>query len=298
LIFLYESKRSTMKKHPHFDLLLHENSELERYINGSIYQRTTLHEWPLSCVQKIVHYDARRYIYKAQSGPTVEAEFYAVARSKLLVGARTLYREGLYTCLLLEHLEAPELEDLGLREEEALRAGKEILDEISRITCKPPGRLPVYLDVHSTRKWVALVKETLAMLEDLVDQGTFVQIDHSMIERVRAGALGEPVRSMFDGPTGLVHGDLGGDNVFLLADGYRVIDWQRPVLGPAWLDLATLLESLGYDPAPHVGKAVHQALSFLHLRWWVECAGRWYPPAHSTYDRLSAEIIRGTFPML
>ncbi len=142
-----------MHKHPHFDLLLHDDGELAGYINGPVYQRVTLHEWPLSCVQRVVHYDARRFIYKAQSGPTVEADFYAAALSKLLVGGRTIYREGPYTCLLLENLEAPPLASLGLPEVEALRVGRDLLDEIARIG----GKYPVYLDVSSPAKWTALV---------------------------------------------------------------------------------------------------------------------------------------------
>jgi serine/threonine-protein kinase RIO1 len=30
----------------------------------------------------------------------------------------------------------------------------------------------------------------------------------------------------------LVHSDLGGENIFVASDGYRVIDWQRPIYGP------------------------------------------------------------------
>ncbi len=276
-----------MHKHPHFDLLLHDDGELAGYINGPVYQRVTLHEWPLSCVQRLVHYDARRFIYKAQAGPTVEADFYAAARSKLLVRARTIYREGPYTCLLLENLEAPHMENLGLPEEEALRAGRELLDEIARIG----GTIPVYLDISSPARWTALVEETLTLLMDLVNNGTFRRVNGDMVESVPGWALGKTVLTLFDGPSGLVHGDLSGDNVFLLPDGYRVIDWQRPLLGPAGLDLATWVESLGYDPARHVTPAVLQVQNFLHLCWWAECASRWFPAGHETYDRLSAEVM-------
>ncbi len=280
-----------MYKHPHFDLWMHDDGELAKYIDGSVYQRVTLHEWPLSCVQRLVHYDARRFIYKSQSGPTVEADFYAAARSSLLVRARTIYREGPYTCLLLENLEAPRLTRLGMSEEDALQTGRALLGEIARISGKTRSKLPVYLDVSTSRKWTALVKETLALLKGLVEKGTFRQVDQSMLESVRGWALTKPVLALFDGPTGLVHGDLSGDNVFLLPDGYRVIDWQRPLFGPAGLDLVDLLASLGCNPAGHVGKAVLQARAFLHLRWLAECASRWFPPAHETYDRLTAEII-------
>ena len=53
-------------------------------------------------------------------------------------------------------------------------------------------------------------------------------------------------------PAGLIHSDLGGENVFVLGESYRVIDWQYPKRGPADLDLAILLESIGLDPRDYV----------------------------------------------
>ena len=98
-------------------------------------------------------------------------------------------------------------------------------------------------------------------------------------------AFSEPVLSVVCAQPGCVHRDLGGDNVFALPDGYRVIDWQRPVLGPTGVDLATFLESLGFDPVPHVGEGIVQVFEFFRINWAVACAVEWFPVAAPTYDK-------------
>ena len=50
-----------------------------------------------------------------------------------------------------------------------------------------------------------------------------------------------------DQPTGILHGDLRGENV--ITDGDRllyIIDWQRPVLGPLPLETASAMEQAGF----------------------------------------------------
>ena len=65
-------------------------------------------------------------------------------------------------------------------------------------------------------------------------------------------------------------------------DGYRVIDWQRPVLGPADVDLASLLQCAGRDPGEAVAGPVVGIAWFLRLQWAIEgqvdlFAGRRFP---------------------
>ena len=40
-------------RHPYFDLRLHDDQELESHLSTKIVERITLHEWPLSCVQRL-----------------------------------------------------------------------------------------------------------------------------------------------------------------------------------------------------------------------------------------------------
>jgi len=78
--------------------------------------------------------------------------------------------------------------------------------------------------------------------------------------------------------------------VFVLPDGYRVIDWAYPRLGPLNVDLAALLESLGFDPFRHVDAGIVGVLGFLRIHWLTQCAKRWIPQATKTYDRLTGQL--------
>ena len=49
-------------------VLMHEDDELAKHIGSEIAERVTIHEWPLSCVQRITTGDGRKLIYKAQGG--------------------------------------------------------------------------------------------------------------------------------------------------------------------------------------------------------------------------------------
>ena len=44
-----------MRTHPFFtDILMHTDDELAQALGVNIVQRETLHEWPLSCVQRLL----------------------------------------------------------------------------------------------------------------------------------------------------------------------------------------------------------------------------------------------------
>ena len=46
----------------------------------------------------------------------------------------------------------------------------------------------------------------------------------------------------------IIHGDLKADQVFMLGDEYRIIDWQRPYRAPAEVDLVSLLVDRKVEP--------------------------------------------------
>jgi hypothetical protein len=274
-----------MYHHEHFDLRLHDDGELELLVQSDVLERVTLHEWPLSCVQRLALADDRKLIYKTQFGPTVEPEFYANARSSLLPSAQTIYRSEGHVCMLLEYVDAPLIEDLDLTEEEAVRIGREVMEQVAAIA----GELPYYLDVSDEPKWERFVHITLTGLRALIDEGKFGLVEKALPRDLERWAWSGPVLSVVRAQPGCVHRDLGGDNVFVLPNGYRVIDWQRPVLGPTGMDLATLLESLGFDPVPHVGESVVKVLDFFRINWAVECAVKWLPVGAPTYDKWVVE---------
>jgi hypothetical protein len=275
-----------MHRHEFFNLYLHDDTELTPLLQSDILERITLHEWPLSCVQRLSTSDGRNIIYKTQFGPTVESEFYANATSDLLVSGETIYHSNGHVCMLLEYIDAPSLKDLESSESQAVRIGRSLLTQISSIR----GELPVYLDVSTEAKWGALVKTTLEELTTLVNQEQFHAVDTEHIARLERWALAAPTLSVLRRNPGYVHGDLGGDNLFVLPDGHRVIDWQRTKLGPTELDLVTLIESLGFDPLGHVDENIVWMTYFLRISWLSQCTLRWFPEGKETYDRSIARL--------
>ena len=278
--------RDNMHRHKHFDLWLHDDDELVPLVQGNILERVTLHEWPLSCVQRLALTDGRKLIYKTQFGPTVESEFYANANSGLLPSAQTIHESDGHVCMLVEFIEAPRIENLDLREDEVVRIGRAVIEQIAGIA----GELPYYLDVSDEQKWEMFVDATLRNLRELIDEGKFSLVDEALVRSLERWACSESVLVAICTQPGYVHRDLGGDNLFVLPDGYRVIDWQRPILGPVNLDMAALLESLGFDSLPHVGEGVVQVLNFLSIHWFTQCAAKWFPEGTAGYDRQITEL--------
>lgn len=274
-----------MRRHEYFNLRLHGKDELEGFVQAPIVERVTLHEWPLSCVQQLTLADGRKMIYKSQFGPTVEAEFYARARSDLLPCVKTIYQSDGHVCMLMEFVDAPLIEELGLTEAEAVRAGRAVMERITRIA----GDLPHYADVSSEKKWGTLVEETLRTLGDLIDNGMFSLVDRAAIRSLERWAFSGSVLTAVGTEPGFVHGDLHGDNLFVLPDGYCLIDWQRPRLGPRELDLVSLLMGLDFNPLRYVDKDIVGIYHFLHIHWFVQCKARWIPEA-MTYDGAIQEL--------
>jgi hypothetical protein len=283
-----------MHRHLHFSLWMHDDDELASLAGGEIVERVTLHEWPLSCVQRLTLAGGRRLIYKTQYGPTVEPEVYARVRSDLLPWAETIYRAdghagrhpGKHAGMLIEYVNAPMLEDLAPSEEEAVRVGREVQARISAIE----GERPHYFDIGDEARWMAYAEAMLDELSWLIEQGAFSIVTPEMVRDLARCARSRPVIDAVRARSGYVHRDLSADNVLMLPEGeYRVIDWQRPILGPVDLDLVDLLYSLGYDPLRHVEVGVAQVWLLLSIGWLTEAKARWFPEGNS-YDRQVADL--------
>ena len=276
-----------MHRHKYFNLWLHDDGELAPLVQGEVVERVTLHEWPLACVQRLITSDGRTLIYKTQYGPTVEPVFYASARSALLALAQTIYRaDDGHVCMLIEFVEGPSLEDLNLPEAEVAHIGRALLEQIGEIA----GELPFFVDVSTEDKWTDLVNTTLQGLGELIGAGKFSRADKNVVNHLERWAFSQAARSAIRTRPGYVHHDLGGDNIFVLPGQYRVIDWQRPIVGPADLDLATLIESSGFDPLKYVETGVVWVMYLLRVHWLVQCALQWFPPGAADYDEAIARL--------
>jgi hypothetical protein len=277
-----------MQRHPYFALWLHDDDELAALVGSPIARRTTIHEWPLSCVQRLECATEGTHIYKAQSPPTVEPTFYLHARSPLVVPTQVLLGDHGPGALLLENVQAPCLSDVSLAEPRALATVDDILAQIAQIA----GDLPAMSDIRTSAQWMGYAQQTGADLRTLAEGGALQQVSATMIDQVQAHMRSPAVLAAINGPTGYVHGDLWAENVFVLADGYRVVDWQRPFWGPVALDRATLLESLGIDPVQHVSAGVLHLRRILLIGWYAQAARHWYPAGAASYDAQIAHLIQ------
>lgn len=256
-----------MRTHPSFtELVAHDDADLARELGAGIAERETIHEWPLSWVQRLRLDDGRVVVYKSQLPPTVEPAFYRAAASPLLPDAQVLGRLGDCSTLVVEWIDAPALGDLVLDEAALVRHARNVVEQIGEIE----GDLPVYADLGSPAAWQAATSETLGKLRKLVSAGLFPSTTPEQIESVRAWAESGRVRDLIAAGTRVTHGDLRADQIFLTGDGYRVIDWQRPVLAPPDVDLVMLLDHHGIDPSPYASAEAIGIRWFVILRWAVE----------------------------
>jgi hypothetical protein len=263
-----------MQTHPFFtDILMHSDDELAETLGSGIVERETIHQWPLSCVQRLRLGDGRKLIYKSQLPPTVEPEFYESASSPLLPGHRLLERLGACATMVFDWIEAPLLRDVARSDTELVDHGRRVVEQIGEIK----GQLPIYLDIGSADAWLSVGEVALEKLRRLIRDGRFGSIEPDAVDRVRRWATSAQVVDTITKCPRVIHGDLTAAQVFVTADGYRVIDWQRPVMGPPEVDLVTLLVSQQFEPRRHVDASVVGIYWFLHLNWAVEAQFDLFP---------------------
>jgi hypothetical protein len=218
---------------------------------------------------------------------SVEPEFYQQARSPLIVNARVLPHDHGPAALLLDDVPAPRLSDLPLTESSCVSLVDGIIGQIAQIT----GNLPALADIRTPDRWQAQGQIIVDDLHALVRDGHVQHINHALIDHVRIFIDSSAVLEAIAGPGGYLHQDLCGENVLIVEDGYRVLDWQRPIWGPVALDRATLLESIGLDPAQYVSDGVIQLRRLLLIGWLAQAARYWFPAGVAHYDHEIATLI-------
>jgi hypothetical protein len=278
-----------MLTNPHFpELMAHDDASFARLLGADVVSRSTIHEWPLSWVQRLSLDDGRVLVYKSQLPPTVEAAFYREATSSLLTGFLELGELGNCSTMIIDWIDAPSLDSLGLDEREFVEHGERIVAQIGSIS----GSLPVYFDIGSPLAWRWVVAEALGKLRELVDNGAFPSVTSVQVDAVRAWSESEAVIDAVSSGTRPIHADLRADQAFVLPDGYRVVDWQRPILAPASVDLVMLLDQQGIDPRRYTSPAMIGIRWFVLLRWAVECQHDLLPDLDSaTFDEWAASAI-------
>lgn len=275
-----------MQRHPYFQLWLHDDAELSALLGDQVIERVVLHEWPLSCVQRIRLANGETRIYKTQRVPTVEPTFYASATSPLLVSAEILDMPDGPAALLFDDIGAATPRPLCQEETTCLAVVDEVLRGIANIS----GDLPAVADIRTDEGWFAYAKSMLMELSTLVKTDTFQAVDTATIDRIAACVESPAVLEVLRSPSGYVHHDLRADNLVVTAAGFRVIDWQRPIWGPTALDAASLMRDFGISPLVHFPPGVIQLQQLLSITWSVQCAARWFPEGVATYDATVARV--------
>jgi hypothetical protein len=283
-----------MVKHAVFaDLLLHADDELSRALGAGIVERRTIHEWPLSCVQRVSLDDGRTLIYKTQLPPSVEAGFYARAVSPLLPGHRSLGKLGDCDTMILDWIDAPLLRDVARRDTEMVEHGRRLIARIEEIRSESGGDLPAYLDVGSIEAWRGNAVMALEKLRALVLDGRFRSIDPTAVQAVTSWSTARDVLAAASASPRLTHGDLKGDQVFVTSDGYRVINWQRPVIAPPDTDLVSLLVEEGMQPDRFIDVTIIRMFWFLRLCWAVEAQFDLFPDfTGGPFERWAKRAVR------
>ncbi len=255
-----------MIEHPVFPgLRFRDDDELGALLGSAVAERRVVHEWPLTRTEEVRLSDGRHVAYKCQLPPSIEPGFYASARSPLLPAHVDLGRDGECSYLVTDWIESESLHAQRLSRDDLLSAASDVVDAISRIDGDPP----TYLDLSTRKSWDEANDDVVSKLRTLIGMGRFGAIPLADVDRLRRWA-GEPgvIAAATARPT-MVHGDLSLEEVFRVHDGWRVIDWQRPVLGPRELDLVSLLRHARIDPAPFVAREFVELSSFLLLHWSV-----------------------------
>jgi len=252
---------------------MHSDEELAESLGAKILERETIHQWPLSCVQKLLLDGGGKLIYKSQLPPTVEAQFYRLAGSSILPKHRVLDRLGKCDTMVIEWIEASLLSDMVLSEDGLLDHGKRVVGEIAEIQ----GELPAYLDIGTASAWSDVAAATLRKLEVLIRNKRFKSLSEKHLRGVETWTELESVIQGMTERTGIIHGDLKADQIFIVGNEYRVIDWQRPVRGPVALDLVSLLEGQRIDSRKYIDLNLVKGFWFLRLHWAVEAQVELFP---------------------
>jgi thiamine kinase-like enzyme len=186
------------------------------------------------------------------------------------------------------------LRDKAESDAELVSHGRQVVAQIGEIR----GELPVYLDIGSVDAWSAVGEVALEKLRKLILDGRFRSTDLDAVDRVRRWTTSAKVVDTVTHCPRVIHGDLTAEQVFVTEDGYRVIDWQRPVFGPPEVDLVALLVGAitnrhpAREPRRHIDATVVGVFWFLRLYWAVEAQFDLFPDFRGPlFDQWSAEAI-------
>jgi serine/threonine protein kinase len=262
-----------MKKHPVFDLWLHDDEELETIAGAGICERKTLREWPLSFVEHVILQDGTSRIYKSQHGSPVEPAFYRKANSKHIPA---IYYNHSYEddhWMLLEDIDGKH--PSALDREGLLSLGLNVRGITSAL-----GNMEPYRYDLSEKGYEFFANSTVELLNVLHAGGKLKMTEVSVILRIKEALTHPEVLRTVGGRCVLLHGDLKYDNILIRPNGEVVlIDWQSVLFGPECLDIYSLMATQAMDPVPIAGIGPEILRMGLEMRWFADCLNTWMPNA-------------------
>ncbi|MCB0130675.1 MAG: phosphotransferase [Caldilineaceae bacterium] len=281
-----------MQKHAHFDLYLPTAGEIAHALGQSVRSRTTLHQWPLSCVERIHTADGQAYICKSISGPLIEPVFYQAIAADLLPGCRVLHLDQRYAIMLLDDLAWTGLawtraDQMHLTLPQAISLAEQLTSCIREL----PASAPLFMDLASASAWEAIVTQMVDTVQALIEADGFGAVTPVIVTRIRRACVAPALVAALDNAPGLIHADLTAQNVFVREGQVKVIDWQFPRRGPRDLDRTLFLMSLGHSPAGVADGGTVALLHLLRIEWFVQCAVRWFPAGRDGYSTQIVENL-------
>jgi len=281
-------------KHPYFDLMVPTDQLLLSRVGLLVQERNTCHEWPLSCVERIVFAGGITKYCKSMRSPSMEVEVYTNLTSPVLVPHLVVSKNGPYSTLLLDAFPGQRLSREHLHE----RGLSELIESLRAHITSPPGKLPIFVDLSSASQVQEHLDVMLTSLHRRFGAETATSIDPSLLRVAQECAHSEPIRDAFIQGIVYSNGDLSADNIVVAGREILVIDWQFPRLASLNVELVNLYTSLGIDPLSRLSKAEVAAGLLCKVRWFAECADRWL--THCQYQDQITELLKqlkdlGTF---
>ena len=285
-----------MHKHPYFDLLLLDESELAHHFKQNIINRQIVQEWPLSAIEKLTLQDGTIWMLKSVHEPlTIEGRFYQQVNHTFLPATVILYDEHPYQSFAYRKIKGshPTLQQLGID------ATLLLMDRlIQMIRSLSQGNLPHRLDISTPqafqRQFNHLIKKLHELIQQCPDGHLSSQDCATLLPIINDQNL---IRSL-TADSAYVHGDLSKDNILIAPDGsLHIIDWQRMIYGSPLLDCYTFLSSMGVHPEDHLPPQAGIIACLERIDWFTDTALYWYPAFQEGYTASIAELIQNLLPI-
>lgn len=237
---------------------IHSPNELATILKDNIIEAELLQNNEESVVLLLTTKNTGKWVYKFYQKASYEALFYQKATSYLLPECHVILNETRKSAVLLRYIEGAKLASLTTQQDKLIQYANDIISQIAKIQ-----NVPVFQRFESFEHWNGYINSNFEEIEQIEQQGLFQQINKDLIIILKDDAKKTDWQVVFDAPCGLINCDLHNENIFLLPnDTWKIIDWEKPCLGPLSVDMAGLLENLDINPYQHMP---HEAVKMMNL---------------------------------